>query len=555
MRISRLFDRAATFVVTEGSELSSIGESLSARQRALLVGALNFHALDNPGKSLRVFVYVAGRGYGSSLTDVATRSKPEHHPTWIGELEVKSTAHGEVHQHFRLKRKQFEPEPDTGERHIVLDADPSSDEDAAALRHGLYWRMRMAAERRYPFAYDRLRQRLIRGREASLYTARIPRSAHNPDVSPLAEPKEKAPAVLFGLHWLDLGGAERWAFRTIQLANDHGLVPIVITDVASPHPWITGPELTDAVVIPLTHPIGQPEYSEPLLDAIVRNWDVRGVYVHHCRWLYDRLPWLRRRIPGTPVVDSQHILEYNGGGYPALGVLLDESIDTHHVISPQLEEWLRDVQGVPAEKIVLAPLVGLTLDSPRARTAQPRVSTDSFNVGFIGRFAHQKRPYLFLKLVEELRQRLGTRVRAVIQGGGALEPFVQREIERHNLRDVVILRGERAPVEETLRMTDMLVISSQNEGIALTALEAIAAGVPVLSADVGSQGTIIPADALVPRDPDEFVRSATDLVSRAANDEKFRIGLWAREAELADGFSELESAESWVERKFTEWSK
>ncbi|MGA0568904.1 glycosyltransferase [Rathayibacter sp. KR2-224] len=555
MRISRLFDRVATFTVTEGSELSSIGETLSARQRALLVGALNFHALDTPGTSLDVNVYVAARGFGSSLTDVATRSKPKHHPTWIGEFTIVSTAEGELHQHFRPKGKQFMPEADSGERHIVLDTDPGADEDASLIRHGLYWGIRMAVERRYPFAYDRVRQRLIRGREASLYTTRIARSNHNPEVSPLAEPNHNAAAVLFGLHWLDLGGAERWALKTIQVATEHGLVPVVITDVASPHPWITHPELADAVVIPLTHPIGQPEYSEPLLDAIVRNWDVRGIYVHHCRWLYDRLPWLRRRVPRTPVVDSQHILEYNGGGYPAFGVLLDESIDTHHVISPQLEEWLRDVQGVAPEKIVLAPLIGLTMDTTRVTAVRARVNPDSFNVGFVGRFAHQKRPHLFLKLVEELRRSLGMPVRAVIQGSGVLESFVQREIERHNLRDVVILRGERAPVEETLEMTDMLVISSQNEGIALTALEAIALGVPVLSADVGSQRTIVPSDALIPRDPDEFVRSAADVVKRAAHNEEFRAELWAREAELAEAFSELESADSWVERKFTEWSK
>jgi len=252
-------------------------------------------------------------------------------------------------------------------------------------------------------------------------------------------------------------------------------------------------------------------------------------------------------------MDTHHILEYNGGGYPAQGVILDENIDVHHVISPQLQEWLRDVQGVPADKIVLAPLVGLTADERHPVAIKPRAGNDVFRIGFIGRFVHQKRPYLFLKLVEELRRRLP--VHAVIQGGGALEPFVQREIIRHKLQDVVTLRDERAPVDETLTMIDSLVISSQNEGLTLTALEAVMAGVPVVSAEVGSQKTVVAAEALLPREPHEFVSAATQVISRMARSETFREQVWTQEAALVEDFSQLESADRWLVREMTEWSK
>jgi glycosyltransferase involved in cell wall biosynthesis len=554
MRTSRLFSRPALFSAEESPELTSLIEQLTERQRALLVGALNFHALDNPGVELKVFVYVAKRGAPSSLTDVGTRRRPTlHRPSWLGEFSMVSEVPGTTHQHYRHERDQYVPDEETHERHIVLDAELNQDGEASIRGHGLYWGARMAVERRFPFAYDRVRQRLIRGRERALFEERIPRATHNPTVEPLGSTASGDRAVLFGLHWLDLGGAERWAVRAIEVARSRGLVPIVITDVPSAHPWITRPELSDAIVIPLTHPIGQPEYSEPVLDAIVRNWDVRGAYVHHCRWLYDRLPWLRRRIPALRVMDTHHILEYNGGGYPAQGVILDENIDVHHVISPQLQEWLRDVQGVPADKIVLAPLVGLTADERHPVAIKPRAGNDVFRIGFIGRFVHQKRPYLFLKLVEELRRRLP--VHAVIQGGGALEPFVQREIIRHKLQDVVTLRDERAPVDETLTMIDSLVISSQNEGLTLTALEAVMAGVPVVSAEVGSQKTVVAAEALLPREPHEFVSAATQVISRMARSETFREQVWTQEAALVEDFSQLESADRWLVREMTEWSK
>jgi glycosyltransferase involved in cell wall biosynthesis len=136
-----------------------------------------------------------------------------------------------------------------------------------------------------------------------------------------------------------------------------------------------------------------------------------------------------------------------------------------------------------------------------------------------------------------------------------LEPFVQREIIRHKLQDVVTLRDERAPVDETLTMIDSLVISSQNEGLTLTALEAVMAGVPVVSAEVGSQKTVVAAEALLPREPHEFVSAATQVISRMARSETFREQVWTQEAALVEDFSQLESADRWLVREMTEWSK
>src|SRR6185437_1869447 len=186
MRISRLFSRPALFSVVEGAEITSLFERLTERQQALLVGALNFHALDNPGTELKVFVYVARHGAPSSLTDVATRRAPAHHPAWLAEFPMVSEVPGTTHEHYRHDRGRYVPDEETHERHIVLDAELTQDHDGSLRGHGLYWGARMAAERRFPFAYDRLRQRLIRGRERALFERRIQRATHDPVVEPLA---------------------------------------------------------------------------------------------------------------------------------------------------------------------------------------------------------------------------------------------------------------------------------------------------------------------------------------------------------------------------------
>ena len=554
--LTTFLGRPALFAPELSAEAAQRIAGLSPRQQALIVSAVNFHALDNPGVRLRIVVHVAGPGGIAHLTDAGTRrDKVATGAKKIAEFSALSNVHGSPHPHYTHHRKGWLIDPETGVRHIVVDAERVPGSAASTGKASLYWRLRGGIERRYPFEYDRLRQWLLRGRESALNSHVIDRRIVDLTGVPTGSGAGLEPAVIFGLHWLELGGAERWAIESIALAQANGLRPIVITDVPSAHPWITRAELDGAIVIALTHPVEQPEHSEPVLEALATNFDIKGVFVHHSRWVYDRLPWLRSRLPELKVASTHHILEYNGGGYPAIGAALDAFIDVHHVISPQLEDWLVQVQGIPPEKIALAPLIGLTTTGQVATSARPRTDPAVLTLGFVGRFAAQKRPYLFTKLVRELGDVDGLTLRVVIQGGGELEHFVRRDIESHGLADIVEWVGEGAPVGDTLARIDCLVLSSQNEGITLTTLEALAAGVPVISTDVGSQRTVIVPDALVSRDPGLFLAEAGAIVKRMADSEDFRVDVWRREVALAQEFTENESAHDWAGKLFHEWTK
>jgi len=442
----------------------------------------------------------------------------------------------------------------------VLDAERDPQNPDRGGKPNLYWWLRGRVERRFPFQYDGFRQWLLRGRESLLNSHVIERRVVDVDSVPVAgartaDSATAEPAVIFGLHWLELGGAERWAIESISIARAHGFRTIVITDVSSHHSWITRPELADSIVLALTHPLEQPEHAEPLLTALAANFDVRGAFVHHSRWLYDRLPWLRKHVPGLRVATTHHILEYNGGGYPATGATLDDFVDVHHVISPQLVDWFVDVQKIDPARVALAPLIGMTTSGPVAAVVKPRADSSVFTLGFIGRFAAQKRPYLFTKLARNLRDNHGIDLRVVIQGAGELEHFVRRDVAKHRMDGIVDWVNESGLVKDTLARIDCLVLSSQNEGLTLTTLEALAAGVPVISTNVGSQKTVIVADALVSRDPHRFVAEATELILRMNRSENFRAEVWQGEVELAHQFTTLESAHDWAGKLFDQWKK
>jgi glycosyltransferase involved in cell wall biosynthesis len=253
-------------------------------------------------------------------------------------------------------------------------------------------------------------------------------------------------------------------------------------------------------------------------------------------------------------VDSQHILEWRTGGYVDHAVRVSAMIDTHHVISPQLRDYLIHRQGIDAEKVVLASLAKTTTGGiTRDATAGNDSESTPFTVTFIGRFAQQKRPYLFLKLAAELKGSSPGAVRFIMHGEGELAEEVRVLRSRLGLSDLLEIRGADQPVAKTLADSDVLVITSENEGLTLTSFEATAAGVPVVSADVGSQASIIADDLLCPRHTFPFVRSAAAKVRTMMSSPVQRKSWFEDQAAKTEAFAKLPLAESWARELYQGW--
>jgi glycosyltransferase involved in cell wall biosynthesis len=543
--------------------------NLTRRQSRLLEAACNYHALTNPGRTFLVKVYEGMSQQYPRLSDVSTlNGQIVEGLDPLGEMEIRSTAYAGTRYDPHFMGGDLRLIRDTNTRHILLTPDDASDASVqAAWRVSSKRKLYRALQRTSPVALDAVVESLTR--------VRVTKSLHTPiphrDFQEEIEYWEKTPklrfreltqasapkagakaAVLFGLHWLQTGGAERWAVETIGLAKNAGLLPIIVTDHDSQSPWITRPELDDCLVLPLTFPTQNRTGDEPLLRAILENFDIRGVMLHHCKWLYDRLPWIKHSRPDVPVVDSLHILEYHGGGFPAVAVNNDAYIDLHHVISPQLVTWMERREGVQAKKIVLAPLTGLT--AAAAGELKPRFSDIPFTIAFIGRLANQKRPALFLELVRKL-QKSPVPIRAILHGDGELDPIVEGLVERYHLQHCLDWRRSDVSVTETLKDADLLVISSSNEGITLTTIEAVAAGVPVVSTDVGSQQTLIPEKGLVSRAGWKFIEEAYQRVVQLAQHEATRSELFTEEKVRTEKFQALQSADDWMRGVFAQWAK
>lgn len=350
------------------------------------------------------------------------------------------------------------------------------------------------------------------------------------------------------MHWAETGGAESWAWEQARIAHEAGFELVLTFDRAAPQ------RLLDRAyaLTPHVYLVGnslEPHMWGRFAEALVEHHGITDVHIHHSQLAYETIPLLRLAHPYLRVEDTTHITEHRGGGFVRTSIENSAAIDLHHVISPQLVE-VYEQAGIDSDKVVLHPLIGFTLDE-NSVTVTDRIPAMPLRVGFLGRFSAQKRPYLFQRVAAYMNLRHPGDAVFIMQGAGELAPMIDRDERRLKLADVVERRGW-APSEDLLSDIDVLLVTSDNEGLTLTTLEADALGVLVVSSDVGSQRDVIADGALFPREPLPFMKQASNLLSRLSGDPHLYSQLLAEQHRKISAIRGMESATEFYTRHYQE---
>ncbi|MEM6439549.1 MAG: glycosyltransferase family 4 protein [Pseudomonadota bacterium] len=333
---------------------------------------------------------------------------------------------------------------------------------------------------------------------------------------PATTPASKDPAILIGLHWLEVGGAEALAFDTIRWALEAGLRVIAISERPSPE-RLRG-RLPDD---PRFRYIRADRYvprrlTGLLVRRLIETENVRLTHNHHHAGLYEAMPAVRAAHPQVFNIDSTHIVEHRDGGYCRVSGVWSNYLDLRHVISEGLGDFYRDRYG---DRPTIR--VGRML-SEAQRAAEPKPvrvgpGRKECRVAFVGRMVHQKRPLLVLQAARRLipwGRRKGIAFRFDLVGeGGYLEP-VRKMIERYRLGEHVTLHPAGADVPALLGESDVMLLPSSNEGLALVCYEAILAGCVPITTDVGAQKELVPGELLAPYSPLAAVSRSVGIVKR-----------------------------------------
>lgn len=151
-----------------------------------------------------------------------------------------------------------------------------------------------------------------------------------------------------------------------------------------------------------------------------------------------------------------------------------------------------------------------------SRIAATECTGDGWRVLHIARLSSVKDQDTLLRAARRVADH-DARFRLDIVGDGDCREALEQLLRELDLGNVVRLHGAQRDVRPYLAAADAFVLSSVSEGIALTLLEAMAAGLPVVATDVGGNREVVTAGEtgyLVPaQDPVALARALITLLS------------------------------------------
>lgn len=163
-------------------------------------------------------------------------------------------------------------------------------------------------------------------------------------------------------------------------------------------------------------------------------------------------------------------------------------------ISPALRDELeREYRIAHPDKLRVVPL-GLDLDALAApaerRRLQHELNLDENApaIGIVGRLVPIKNQALFLRAAAKAAQLIPD-LQVFVVGGGELDAPLKGLARELNLN--AHFTGSRSDMAEVYASLDLVVLSSDNEGTPVVLIEALAAGVPVVSTEVGGVADVL----------------------------------------------------------------
>ena len=113
---------------------------------------------------------------------------------------------------------------------------------------------------------------------------------------------------------------------------------------------------------------------------------------------------------------------------------------------------------------------------------------DTFIVTWIGRLVRVKSPHRILEVSEACKKRK-LKVKFVIAGEGPLAKELKDLTKEKQLQ--IAFLGWQSDIERILSFSDLVMLTSENEGTPVALIQAQMAGIPILATDVGSTSEVM----------------------------------------------------------------
>lgn len=106
---------------------------------------------------------------------------------------------------------------------------------------------------------------------------------------------------------------------------------------------------------------------------------------------------------------------------------------------------------------------------------------EDFVIMSIGELNENKNHRVIIEAIDKLKD---PKIKFIICGQGGLQKELQELINKKKLKHQVKLLGFRDDIKELLHASDVFALPSKREGLGLAAIEAMAAGLPLITSNI-----------------------------------------------------------------------
>lgn len=274
----------------------------------------------------------------------------------------------------------------------------------------------------------------------------------------------------------------------------------------------------------LVHPIRPRKDIEAVLAfrRVIRDFAPDIVHTHSSKaGLVGRLA---SRLAGVPAIFTAHGWGFTPGVPWARRTIARASerfaapLSARIITVSDADRNLAATHGVGEEHSLVTVHNGMP-DVPHV--ADPGSESPELRVAMTARFSQQKDHLLLLRTIAGLR----TPWRLSLIGDGPLRPAAELEAARLGIADRVEFLGDRRDVPELLATAHVFVLTSNWEGLPISIIEAMRAGLPVISSDVGGVNELVEdgkTGFLVPRGD---AAALLDRLGALAKDRRLRASM------------------------------
>lgn len=335
------------------------------------------------------------------------------------------------------------------------------------------------------------------------------------------------------VHSLEVGGMERVAvYLATNLNKERYRSMIVCLTIRGDFAELA--EKAGVEVVALGKEPGVDLILPFRLARLLKERKVRLIHAHNSGpWFTGTLAAKIGRI--GPVVVTDHARPYP----ERMRVRLTEWVLSHglRVVSVSRENreklakhlWL-DQRNIRVIHNGVAPVPESSPAKLKALRRELGLSEEDFVFLSVVRLEKQKGLEILVESARLLKDS-GFRGRILVVGGGSEEGALKEGIRKAGVEDVVRPTGRRMDVVDFYHLAHCFCLSSHWEGLPMAVLEALSAGLPILSTRVGDLPSAVQEDrngSLVPPGNPEALYSAMKRISTMAPSELSAMGAQSR---------------------------